>query len=153
MSMSSIDVELKRVARLTRTCATRINNEANANGALYSGIPIAKKVEEISQILEDELAKVINDFMNKSNIEKVEKFIDGQKNYMYKSAYALGLPESSLIHDLDTRAEELKGLVQNKRNQSKRARREKLITFWVPVTISIIALIVSIVSLVGSHSK
>jgi hypothetical protein len=85
-------------------------------------------------------------------LDKISDFIDEQKDVVYESSVFHGL-KADKIAPFDARIDELKGLIENKRRKVKTENRRRSFRFWVPVSISILALVVSIVSLLITWSN
>lgn len=139
-----LGVELKRVSRLIDEANRRINSDALSRGVFYSGVPITSKINDLMQLMEGELKSAISKYPTANDQKIINLFIDEQKSKIYEAAIIHGLKVPK-IGPLETRVDELKGLIENRRNQVRSKSRRELIRFWVPVVISIAALIISLV--------
>lgn len=145
-SVNGLDAELARLKRLVEKKMHDIDGEMVARGMYFSGPAIVRKVEEISQLLEDQITILISNFPGESDEKRIMEYIDQTKRQIYRAAKRHGLTVDKL-DVLELRTDELKGVLKNRKHQIRAAKQKESIRYWVPVAISVLALIVSVVSL------
>lgn len=142
-----LDVELKRIRRLVFENNKKIDVDVNKRGMYHSGAPIVQKVKESSDILSIEVSKVIERFHKKRDLQEIEIFIDDIIVDIQKSFVNHGLMDNTKSNLFFERQSELKDLLKNKRSHISNDLKNNFIKLWVPILLSIITVIVSIIAL------
>lgn len=128
----------------------QIRSATKPSGMPYSGTTAVQTIEELSQIIEDEMMRIIPLFLKRRSLKRMQRFIDENRVMLYFYAEKRGALSPAAIRVLDARSKELKGLAKNRQGQVRRSARRQRVRFWIPVTISLVALMISATRLLAS---
>lgn len=151
-SHEKLAAEFRKISRQVKDALRESNEKANRRGVLFSGMPIALKVEATGELLENTLKRLAQIYLRKSELAEVEKFLDQQQEVILQSIKAND-PKADHSPVVIERMDEVKGVVRSAHHQARRLSKVEWIKFWIPISISALALIVSVLAIVQGGDK
>jgi len=122
----------------------QINNDANRRGVLYSGITVPDKVEAVSRIIENEMPTILNDHNSKIDRAILLEFLGLQKDKLYESFKINSFSDKPYVK-LERAFRNMSIIIDHSAKDRAANKTRETVRFWLPLVMSIIAIIVSII--------
>jgi hypothetical protein len=134
----------KRVAQTLRT----INKEAETDDSPDNEVKIEKKLEQTTKLLTDEMVQLTALYHRQKDIALIRSFLNRQRDVIHASMRGPNDEGKMATGSLDTRIEDLHGLMQIERKRISQAARKERLKFLVSLLIGLTSLALGMYALI-----
>lgn len=141
----NIQAEFEKIENEIRKVRTDIKNDFNRRGLLNSGFPDNEIFQKTMELLECRLVQLITQhgYHRQKYRKSISNFLNQQTSYLIKNIVHQEQKEASR-DIIEGTSEKLKIRIANRISSVQVHKRHEWIKFWIPVSVSITALVVSI---------
>lgn len=149
----SIEPDLKKIHNNVMQMRADIVNGWNRRGLSYSSFPDKEILERTVQILEDQLIDLVVQagYYKRKYMKHITVFIDKEADYLIENIQHKDRLDAS-IKLVNEAMQHVAVRVVNRSKLVRKNKRHEWIRFWIPVAISILALTISVATVIFSEN-